>query len=62
MAETSIAQDSYGLNKSARLAAEYAAQKEADTPAPLDPEFPFEVLAFDASYFTAWPQYIEPPL
>ena len=44
-----MSEDGYGLDKAARLAA-----KEEEEPQPclrLDPEFPFEVVAFDPPFW-----------
>jgi hypothetical protein len=39
--------ESFGLDKTARLAAERAEVEENGRPEPLDPPFPFRVIAFD---------------
>ena len=43
--------DSYGLNKAARLRAQAEARAAEEAPAPLDPEFPYQVVPFDPLYF-----------
>ncbi len=40
-----MSEDGYGLDKAARLAAEEA--EEIKPPMRLEPEFPFEIVAFD---------------
>ena len=43
-----MSEDSYGLNKAARLAAN---QEEPEAPVLLEPDFPYEVVAFDAEFW-----------
>jgi hypothetical protein len=45
-----MSEDGYGLDKAARLAAEEA--EEIKPPMRLEPEFPFEVVAFDLEFWT----------
>lgn len=42
-------EDGYGLDKAARLAAQVA--DEVELPVHLEPEFPFEVVAFDLEFW-----------
>lgn len=44
-----MSEDGYGLDKVARLAAKESA--EPGLPIRLEPEFPFEVVAFDPGFF-----------
>ncbi len=43
-----MSEDGYGLDKKARLAAQEA--EEVEPPMRLEPEFPFEVVAFDPNF------------
>jgi hypothetical protein len=45
-----MSEDSYGLDKAARLAAQEA--EEVEPHIRLEPEFPFEVVAFDLEFWT----------
>ena len=45
-----MSEDSYRLDKVARLAAQ--ALDEVEPPVRLEPEFPFEVVAFDLEFWT----------
>ena len=49
--------DSFGLNKEARLRAEQKKRSDLEE-APLNPRFPYEVMAFDDTYFRAEPSDI----
>lgn len=42
---------SFGINKAARLRAEFETEGRLEAPPALDPEFPYEVRPFDASFF-----------
>lgn len=44
-----MSEDTYGLDKAARLAAEEA--EEIRQPVRLEPEFPFELVAFDPGFW-----------
>jgi hypothetical protein len=44
-----MSEDGYGLDKAARLAAQEA--EEVEPPMRLEPEFPFEVVAFDLEFW-----------
>ncbi len=44
-----MSEDGYGLNKAARLEAKGA--EEVEPPMHLEPEFPFEVVAFDLDFW-----------
>jgi len=44
-----MSEDSHGLNKAARLEAQREAE-DTDSP-PLDPKFPFEIVAFDPEFW-----------
>ncbi len=44
-----MSEDSNGLDKAARLAAQEA--DEVELPVHLEPEFPFEVVAFDLEFW-----------
>ena len=44
-----MSEDSYGLDKAARLEAKEA--EEVEPPMRLEPEFPFELVAFDSKFF-----------
>ncbi|MCB1209195.1 MAG: hypothetical protein KDK97_07710 [Verrucomicrobiales bacterium] len=44
-----MSEDGYGLDKVARLAAKES--EEPGLPIRLEPEFPFEVVAFDPGFF-----------
>lgn len=57
-----IKPDSHGLNKAARLRAEAAARQEEATPAPLDPEFPYRMVAFDPLFFGVSREWTEDDL
>jgi hypothetical protein len=46
-----MSEDGYGLDKAALLAAEKA--EEVDPRIRLEPEFPFEVVAFDPEFWLA---------
>lgn len=41
----------YGLNKAARLQARREEIAEENEPAPLEPDFPYQVLPFDPLFF-----------
>lgn len=41
----------FGINKAARLRSEFETEGRVEAPAPLDPEFPYEVLGFDSAFF-----------
>jgi hypothetical protein len=45
-------EDGYGLDKAARLAAKEGA--DIEPPVRLEPEFPFEVVAFDLEFFEGY--------
>ncbi len=51
MAEMEIEQDGFGLNKAARLRAEFAERQRVEAPPELEPDFPYKVLGFDAVFF-----------
>ena len=44
-----MSEDSYGLDKAARLEAKEA--EEIEPPMRMEPEFPFEVVAFDPEFW-----------
>ncbi len=44
-----MSEDSYGLDKAARLEAKEA--EDIERPMRLEPEFPFELVAFDPGFF-----------
>jgi hypothetical protein len=52
--------DSFGLNKAARLRAEQEKRSDLEQ-APLNPRFPYEVMAFDDKYFMAEPSDAHDP-
>jgi len=41
----------FGINKASRLRAEFETEGRVEAPAPLDPQFPYEVRPFDAAFF-----------
>ena len=45
-----MSEDSYGLDKAARLEAKGA--EEIEPPIQMEPEFPFEVVALDLEFWT----------
>ncbi len=45
--ESTKESDGFGLNKNARLEAKRASEEEDQKPEPLDPPFPYRVIAFD---------------
>lgn len=45
-----MSEDAYGLDKAARLETKEA--EEIEPPMRLEPEFPFEVVAFDLEFWT----------
>jgi hypothetical protein len=44
-----MSEDGYGLDKAARLAAQEA--EEVEPPMRLEPEFPFQIVELDPSFF-----------
>jgi hypothetical protein len=53
--------DEFGLNKTARLQARRADRQKKDAPLPLNPPFPYEVIAFDPVFFGVESYSDQPP-